>query len=179
MQIIGGLTQTRDNNEMPIILIIVLSLLGAAPSFAAPGSAGAAKAIDGDTLSIAGRVMDLFAIAAPAPDQVCREWARQRQRDYQCGAHARAFLASLIAGRHVECLMEDPGGDGGKGNRGAAATCYAAGQDVGLAMVRAGWALAARRQSDRYVSWEDAARQSKAGLWGGSFAPPGKAETRP
>lgn len=165
---------------MPIKLIIVLSLLAAAPVLAAPGSSGSGQTIDGDTLSVAGRVVDLFAIAAPAPDQVCQEWARQRQRDYHCGAHARAFLASLIAGRHIECVGENPGSGGrGGGKDGAAATCYAAGQDVGLAMVRAGWALAARGQSDRYIYWEDAARQSKAGLWGGSFTPPGKAETQP
>ena len=96
--------------------------------------------------------------------------------------HARAFPASLIGGRQAECVPEDSGDDrigGGKGNRSATETCNAAGQDLGLAMVRAGWALAAWEQSDRYVYWEDSGRPSKAGLWGGSFAPPGKVETWP
>ena len=79
-------------------------------------------------------------------------------------------------------MPEDSGNDrsgGGKGNHGGAETCYTAGQDLGLAMVRAGWAMAAQERSDHYVYWEDSARRSTAGLWGGSFAPPGKAETRP
>ena len=52
--------------------------------------------------------------------------------------HARAFLANLVAGRQAECVPEDSGDDrigGGKGNRSAKETCYAAGQDLGLAMV--------------------------------------------
>jgi hypothetical protein len=52
--------------------------------------------------------------------------------------HDRAFLASLIAGRQAECVTEDSGEyrlGGGKGNRSATETCYAAGQDLGLAMV--------------------------------------------
>ena len=96
----GGETQMRDNSGMLILLLMVLPLLGPAPRYAVAGSA-AAQTVDGDTLTVAGRVVDLFAITAPAPDQVCREWVRQRQRDCQCGAHARAFLASLIAWRQV------------------------------------------------------------------------------
>jgi endonuclease YncB( thermonuclease family) len=39
-------------------------------------------------------------------------------------------------------------------------------------MVRAGWALADRRQSDRYVRDEEVARRDKVGLWVGAFEPP-------
>lgn len=161
---------------MGIRLLIVLFLLAATPGFVLAEPSGPAQSVDGDTLNIARRELNLFAVVAPAPDQVCQEWARQGQRNYRCGAHARAFLDSLIAGRRVECVLEGRPGDGG---RGAAATCYAAGQDLGLAMIRAGWAVAARRQSDRYVSWEDEARRAKAGLWGGTFTPPDRTQSKP
>ena len=89
----GGETQMRDNSGMLILLFMVMSLLDGAPRFAVAGSA-AAQTVDG-------RVVGLFAITAPAPNQVCREWVHQRRQDYQSGAHARAFLAGLIAGRLV------------------------------------------------------------------------------
>jgi hypothetical protein len=85
---------------MLILLFMVMSLLGGAPRFAVAGSA-AAQTVDDDTLTVDGRVVGLFAITAPAPNQVCREWVHQRRQDYQSGAHARAFLAGLIAGRLV------------------------------------------------------------------------------
>ena len=156
---------------MPFRLFIVLSLLCAAPGFALAEPSGTAEIIDGDSLRVGGRAMNLFAVAAPSAGQVCREWAHRGQRPYQCGDHARAFLASLIAGAWVECVLEDA--------EAATGTCYASGRDLGLAMVRAGWALAARDQSTRYVGWEDAARQAKLGLWAGSFAPPGRTRIKP
>jgi len=117
--------------------------------------------------------VDLFAITAPALGQMCRELTSHGLRDYACGAHARTFLVSLLAGRQIDCVVEKPAE---KDPRAALiATCYSAGQDLALALVRAGWALAARQQSFRYEIAEDEARQAKAGLWSGLFTPPGTA----
>ncbi len=170
---------------MLIRWFIVLSLLCAAPGFAHSEPSGAAQTIDGDTLNMDGQVINLFAVAAPGADQVCREWAHRGERSYQCGAHARAFLASLIAGAWVECVREDTDADAdtkttaSTASTEATATCYVAGRDLGLALVQAGWALAARNQSSRYVGWENAARRAKLGLWAGSFTQPGRVRIKP
>jgi endonuclease YncB( thermonuclease family) len=39
-------------------------------------------------------------------------------------------------------------------------------------MVHAGWALADRRATDRYVAIEAEARNARRGLWKGTFEPP-------
>jgi endonuclease YncB( thermonuclease family) len=52
------------------------------------------------------------------------------------------------------------------------ATCTAAGQDVGAALVRAGWALDYERYSGgRYAGEQLKAEQAQRGLWAGSFVP--------
>ena len=39
-------------------------------------------------------------------------------------------------------------------------------------MVRAGWALAFKRYSERYVVQEEQAERAAVGVWGGTFDPP-------
>jgi endonuclease YncB( thermonuclease family) len=164
---------------MLIRLFIILSLVCTLPGLAVSeakertGPAGSGRSLDGDSLVVGARRVNLFAITAPAPGQICREWTGQGQRDYLCGAHARTFLSSLLAGRQTECVLEEAAGKDPRAT--LIATCYTAGQDLGLALVRAGWALAARHQSLRYVVAEDAARRAKAGLWRGLFTAPGTA----
>ena len=164
---------------MLIRLLIILSLVCTLASLAVSeakertGPAGSGRSIDGDTLIVGGRRGDLFALTAPALGQICRESTSFGLRDYACGRHARTFLTSLLAGRQTDCVLEKPVGKDLRAT--LIATCYSAGQDLALAMVRAGWALAARQQSLRYEIAEDAARRAKAGLWSGLFAPPGTA----
>lgn len=127
--------------------------------------AGAARAVDGGTLEVGGKRIALYGVDAPPAGQSCREWAPQGQREYRCGALARAFMQSLVAGREVFCVEESGGRDG-------AATCFADGRDLALALVQAGWAVATQGVSSRYVNQEQAARQSRSGLWAGSSANP-------
>jgi len=73
---------------MLIRLLIILSLVCASASLAVSEAkeqmrhAGSGRAIDGDTLIISGRKVDLFAITAPAPYQICRELTCHGLRDY-------------------------------------------------------------------------------------------------
>lgn len=43
---------------------------------------------------------------------------------------------------------------------------------LALVLIGAGWAMAYRRYSDRYVAEEDAARRADLGLWAGACAAP-------
>lgn len=128
---------------------------------------GAARALEGAMLEMAGKRLALYGVDAPPAGQSCREWAPQGQREYRCGALARAFMQSLVAGREVLCVEEGAGREGA-----AAATCFADGRDLALALVQAGWALAAQGVSSRYVNQEQIARQARNGLWAGSSANP-------
>jgi endonuclease YncB( thermonuclease family) len=127
--------------------------------------AGAPRVIDGRTLEVAGQRIRLFGIDAPDLDQVCEHGGRQ----YQCGSVARAALWDLIAGRDVSCAPEaeapEPGGS-------TLAICTAGGRSLNESMVHAGWALADRRATDRYVAIEAEARNARRGLWKGTFEPP-------
>jgi len=134
---------------------------------AAAEIAGGARAADGATLEVAGKRVSLYGVDAPPAGQSCREWAPQGQREYRCGALARAFMQSLVAGREVICVEEGAGREGA-----TPATCFADGRDLALALVQAGWAVAAQGASSRYVNQEQTARQSRSGLWAGSSANP-------
>jgi endonuclease YncB( thermonuclease family) len=107
--------------------------------------AGPRRIIDGRTLEVAGQRIRLFGIDAPDLDQVCEHGGRP----YQCGSVARAALWDLIAGLDVACApeAEEPGSGGS-----TLAICTAGGRSLNESVVRAGWALADRGATDRYVA---------------------------
>ncbi|MGH6900304.1 MAG: thermonuclease family protein [Geminicoccaceae bacterium] len=127
--------------------------------------AGSPQIVDGRTLVMAGQQIRLFGIDAPDLDQVCQHGGR----DYQCGKVARATLWDLVAGLDVSCTpeAEAAGPDGS-----IAATCTAGDRNLNESMVHAGWALADRAATDRYVATEADARKARRGLWRGEFEPP-------
>jgi endonuclease YncB( thermonuclease family) len=127
--------------------------------------AGSPRIVDGRTLEVAGQKVRLFGIDAPDLDQVCRHGGR----DYQCGKVARAALWDLVAGLDVSCTpeAEAPGPDGS-----IAASCTAGDRNLNESMVAAGWALADRDATERYVAIEADARKARRGLWKGEFEPP-------
>jgi endonuclease YncB( thermonuclease family) len=139
-------------------------------SFALSGGAaladvsGAARAIDGGTLEIAGKRIALFGVEAPPAEQSCHEWSQQGQREFRCGALSRAFLQSLVSGHEVFCVEE---GSSSKGE--VPATCFANGRDLAAAVVLGGWAVGA---SSRYANLQQTAQQARTGLWAGSSANP-------
>ena len=145
-------------------LWILLALALSIP--AAPGAAeiiGPARVIDGQTLEIDDREIRLYGVDAPDSRQTC-EWDSETVR---CGALARDAMLGLIADAEVQCDFVAKDGD-----RRLVAVCQAHGRDIGGSMVVAGWALAYRQQSEKYVAMEDQAREAKRGLWQGKFVPP-------
>lgn len=115
------------------------------------------------SLAYQGGRVRLYAISAPRLNQNCQEWRSGQLVDYACGQHAKAFLQSLVAGRDPFCVREAAAGT---------ASCYVDGRDVGLEMVAAGWAVAQRAESERYVPVQERAREQGRGLWRGPFTDP-------
>jgi endonuclease YncB( thermonuclease family) len=122
---------------------------------------GKADIVDGDTIDISGRRIDLFGIDAPEKDQLC-EAAGQK---WSCGQNATFGLSAIVERQWVHCRIVTTDTDGR-----IAAICRLAGAngpDINAAMVRQGWAVADRRPPAPYLAEENAARAAKAGIWVG------------
>lgn len=124
---------------------------------------GAARAVDGDTLEIAGRIFHLRGIDAPEPGQTC-DWP---ERTIDCGEIARLALMDLVAGAAVACMPAGTTADGE-----ATALCVAGGFDLSANMVHTGWALADPQSGGEYADIEARARAARRGVWKGGFDPP-------
>ena len=122
---------------------------------------GLARAIDGDTIELAGQRVRLEGIDAPEAGQTCPgRHAGGSPGGWRCGQAATAALGRLIEGRHVSC--EHHGQD--RYGR-LIATCFADHSDIGAEMVRNGHAWAFVKYSATYIDEEAAARRTKRGIW--------------
>jgi endonuclease YncB( thermonuclease family) len=119
---------------------------------------------DGDTLRIGNTRIRIFGIDAPEKHQTC---ATIDGKSYSCGEEATKALAHLIDGHSINCVVEDTDRYGR-----SVAICEVKGNDIGYALVAAGWAVAYRKYSLRYVPVEDQAKAAKVGMWGGQFEMP-------
>jgi endonuclease YncB( thermonuclease family) len=127
--------------------------------FAMLEAAGQAIVNDGDSITLGGERIRLRGIDAPELDQICQ----RDGEDYACGRRSKAALAERIGGKPVECR----GWERDRFQR-LLAVCRVGEADLNLAQVEAGWALA----YGDYGEAERKARETKAGLWAGSFEPP-------
>lgn len=127
------------------------------------GVEGEARVVDGDTLEVAGERIRLHGIDAPESEQSC-------ERDglsYACGAAATDWLQQHVQTRPVRCEEE------GRDRYGRLlAVCFAGDENLNKGMVEAGWALAYRRFSTRFLPEELDAIHARRGLWAGRFVPP-------
>lgn len=143
-------------------LIVLASLVLSVPALAATVE-GRARAVDGDTLEVAGQKVRLFGVDAPELDQRCERGGRA----WACGQAARDELAAIIGRKRLVCAVQDIDRYGR-----SVAVCEAGGEDVGALMVRRGMALAYRRYSGRYVNAEAAAQADGLGLWTSAYVQP-------
>lgn len=144
--------------------IAAAALAGVALAAAAEVT-GKAQAIDGDTLAIGGQRIRLHGIDAPDRHQTCTAEGRQ----WRCGEEAMFALAHAMLEHWVRCEEKGREADGT-----LLAVCHIGPYDLNARMVREGWAVADRRQTDAYVGEEAQARAARAGLWQGAFLPPSK-----
>lgn len=144
---------------------VALFLALTAPAFAGePDVIGQATIVDGDTLSISGVRIRLFGVDAPEQHQPCYD---SNGASWACGVKATEELHQLTSGREVACATR--GSD--KYGR-LIAKCAVGGADLGARLVASGLAVAYRRYASDYIPQEQAAKNRKVGIWGGSFSLP-------
>lgn len=154
-------------------------VIGALASGPASGQESASprqgiRVIDGDTLEIDGRLVQLYGIDAPELGQMC-----DRGDDlWECGREAALYLHKLVSfgGPPVQC--EPWGEPGAPGAEAATDTevvvgiCQIGPKELGLTMVHNGYAVALPDSFPEYREAEALARQATLGLWKGHFVLP-------
>lgn len=113
--------------------------------------------VDGDTLKLDGTTYRINRIDAPEYGQKCRESGKGT---WPCGKESVAKLEALVASGGLSCKPLEDDQFGRK-----VADCFAGDVNLGQAMVRAGYAWAFVRYSDKYVVEEQLARSEKIGIW--------------
>lgn len=140
--------------------IVVLALIAAAvPALAEE------RALDGDTLEIAGERVRLRGIDAFEVGQTC---LGADGTPWRCGVAAKAALAEQIDGQPVSCTVLDQDAEGHY-----LARCTTVdGTDLGAFLVSSGLALPHGRYAKDYGDERKAAQRKSKGAWGGIFMPP-------
>jgi len=149
-----------------LALAVVALLACAGPARSAEISGKRPQVVDGDTLVLAGAVVDLAGIDAPELAQGCRRGGAA----WPCGEDARFALIDRIGLNWVVCVPER-----GTAGGALAAVCHLGGiggPELNAWMVAKGWALADRGAGARYAREESAARRAKRGLWSGELQAP-------
>ncbi|MFQ5786208.1 MAG: thermonuclease family protein [Alphaproteobacteria bacterium] len=145
-------------------LVVCIAL--AAGALSGPARAditGTARAIDGDTIEIGGRRLELWGIDAPESRQTCVRDGRV----WPCGETAARVLGRLIAGKTVNCRPI-----GAQSRAGPLVKCGVGGLDLGAELVERGLALADTRRTRYYLPNQHEARNFGSGMWGGLYVRP-------
>jgi endonuclease YncB( thermonuclease family) len=124
---------------------------------------GRATVIDGDTLEVGGERIDIFGIDAPEQGQTCE---RGGGGTWNCGAEATRLMRRIAHYQIVDCLLSPAARPGRR-----VARCRVGDEDLGRAMVRAGFAVEVSR-TGVYAAEEGTARTGHLGIWSGSFDNP-------
>ena len=156
------------------ILLIGLSIILYTPTlsandskapFSISGNLKITHISDGDSLRSGKLRIRLFGIDAPEKKQKC---TNLNGRQWNCGIEAQKALKQLVESvPKISCDLMDVD----RYSR-LVMRCYAGETDVAAALVREGLALAYRQYSLFYSKDENAAKVTKAGMWGGSFTEP-------
>jgi len=146
-------------------LLAALAFL-AGPAAAQPGEpiAGTATVSDSDGLRIGNISILLWGIESVERPQTCTIEGAV----WDCFAAAVRALETIALVAEVSCqpvAAPDPYGR-------ILAICFVDGVDINEALVRSGFALAKRDETEDYVAAEDAARAEGIGLWQGEFMHP-------
>lgn len=147
------------------LMRLLFALTIAVAAMAGIGNAGSAVAvIDGDTIVVGGRSVQLYGIDAPELGQRCRKdglWET-------CGLRAAFELAKLLSVEHrpVRC---QPFGDGGKS---AGEMCHVGSIDAAAFLLESGYVMTTADADDHYRALAAAARRVPLGIWQSEFTLP-------
>lgn len=144
-------------------LVVVAIVLGVTPSQATERMV----VIDGDTLQIDGKLVDLAGIDAPELGQLCRKG----DQTWSCGEHAAWALHKLV---NIDPFVCSPWANGvGASSAGRdIVVCRQGDRDLGEILIREGYATADRDTFPSYLDAEYDARNADLGIWGSQFDPP-------
>ncbi|MER2268330.1 thermonuclease family protein [Methylobacterium oxalidis] len=148
-----------------------LLALAAGPTTAGEALTGQPVILDGDTLTLRGRVVGLQGIAAPGLRQTCLD---RRGRGYRCGQRSAEALARYLGGAAIAC---DAGGTDPSGR--LLATCRLGGTDIAGWLASEGHAVADRQAGGAYLAEERLAWARRRGLWAGAFDDPTQRQRHP
>lgn len=146
------------------ILAALLAMSGTAGAQPAPPIVGPAMVVDADAIRIGEASIMLWGIESVERPQTCSI----NGLAWDCHTAAIRSLQTITGVADVSC--QQVGRADGYGR--ILAVCTVAGVDVNEALVRAGFALAKRNETEDYVAAEDAARAERIGLWQGDFMHP-------
>ncbi len=140
---------------------------GLVPSANAREVRGPVEVVDGDTIKMGRKLIDLFGVDAPEIKQQCRIY----KLAWPCGERAGIILSRLIAKKPVRCEVVD--GNKSRQDTPLQAHCYNY-ENVNLnsAIIGAGMAVPDLKQTRRYVTAGYSAQIQRLGLWSGRFIPP-------
>jgi endonuclease YncB( thermonuclease family) len=161
---------------LPAVLLVGLALLAAVTLAHRPWPSLAATqqnltVIDGDTLQSGSDIVQLYGIDAPELGQLCH----RKGKPWQCGVEAAFALHKLVALSGTAVICEDwhdataAAGPTGEGIR----VCQLGkDQELGLSMLRNGYAMAVPGSFPFYGQIERQAKAAGLGLWGSEFMAP-------
>ena len=133
---------------------------------------GNAQIIDGDTIKINSKKIRLNGIDAPEFKQMCKKTYLTIifftfTKDYPCGKISTEKLKKKINNKVITCKILDI--DRYKRLIGE---CYKRNLNLNSWLVSNGHAVAYRKYSKKYVSYETNAKNEKLGVWQGKFEMP-------
>ncbi|HEX9771383.1 MAG TPA: thermonuclease family protein [Kiloniellales bacterium] len=120
-------------------------------------------AVDGDTIQLDGKVVQLYGIDAPELGQHCLHDGLWRT----CGLSAAYELNKQLrlSRRHVKCLPANASGTSDE-------ICFAGDVDVAQSLLTAGYVTANATADPNYRELEEKAREAGLGLWHSQFVAP-------
>jgi endonuclease YncB( thermonuclease family) len=155
---------------LPIILAVLFA--DDRGTFASQNSGERSKVIDGDTLQIAGDVVQLYGIDAPELGQLCESDGRV----WHCGLQAALALAKLVSLNrsllHCSPWSKAGGGVADPAPANTPRVCEVGNEDVALLMLHSGNSLALPEAFPDYLDAEREARDAGLGVWHSDFVPP-------
>lgn len=148
---------SRSRLPLAVLRHVALLALAALPAEAADGISGAAHAFRGDIVIVRGTKVLLFGLTAPGDGEQCR----LESGPAPCPEAAKEKLAALVEDDPISCNFVRKVGHGSYQGR-----CQRSdGGDLGLMLLRQGWARADAEASPEYRAAEAEARLERRGLW--------------